>query len=52
MNPKAFDHLPMEVGEAMPTHPKKLASAIVLDPVKLQPQLNDLNARFDQWVST
>jgi putative spermidine/putrescine transport system substrate-binding protein len=52
MNPKAFDHLPMEVGEAMPTHPKKLANAIVLDPVKLQPQLNDLNARFDQWVST
>lgn len=52
MNPKAFDHLPKAVAEAMPTYPKNLANAIVLDAVKLQPQLDELNTRFDQWISS
>jgi putative spermidine/putrescine transport system substrate-binding protein len=52
MNPKAFDFLPPAIGRAMPTHPDNLKNAIVIDAVKLQPQLDELNKRFDTWVTT
>jgi putative spermidine/putrescine transport system substrate-binding protein len=52
MNPKAFDHLPAEVARSMPTHPKNMASSIVLDAAKMQPQLDEMTARFDQWLSS
>jgi putative spermidine/putrescine transport system substrate-binding protein len=52
MNPKAFDFLPPAIGRAMPTHPDNLKNAIVIDAVKLQPQLDELNKRFDTWVTS
>lgn len=52
MNPKAFDHLAPEVAQSMPTHPKNMANTIVLDAAKMQPQLDEMTARFERWLSS
>lgn len=52
LNPKAFDFINPEQAKLMPTYPANFKQAIVLDPEKIAPQLDELNPRFDRWISS
>ncbi|MCB8823225.1 ABC transporter substrate-binding protein [Microvirga rosea] len=52
LNPKAFDFISPEQAKLMPTYPENFKQAIILDPEKIAPQLDELNQRFDRWISS
>jgi putative spermidine/putrescine transport system substrate-binding protein len=52
LNLKALDHMEPDVARTMPTWPENFAKSIVLDAEKLAPQLDELNRRFDRWVTS
>lgn len=52
MNPKSFDFVPASEARAMPTYRENLEKAIVLDPEKLLPQLDEMAKRFERWLAS
>lgn len=52
MNPDAYKFIPDEQARSLSTYPENFKSAIVLDPEKLLPQLDEMTKRFDQWLTS
>lgn len=51
MNPKAFDFIPQDVAQAMPTWPANREKAVFLDGAKIVDQIDDINTRFEDWIA-
>jgi putative spermidine/putrescine transport system substrate-binding protein len=51
LNPKAFDYMDAATKQNAPTLPEHLKQAVVLDGVKLLPQLDQIASRFDRWMT-
>jgi putative spermidine/putrescine transport system substrate-binding protein len=52
LNPKAFEHIDAKTAAITPTNPEHMEKAVVLDGVKLLPQLDEIATRFDRWISS
>jgi putative spermidine/putrescine transport system substrate-binding protein len=51
LNPKAFDYMDAVTKQNAPTLPEHMQQAVVLDGVKLLPQLDQIASRFDRWLT-
>jgi putative spermidine/putrescine transport system substrate-binding protein len=51
LNPKAFDYMDAQTRQNAPTLPEHMQQAVVLDGVKLLPQLDQIATRFDRWMT-
>lgn len=52
INPAAFELIPAEIAENMPTWPENLAKAITLKPDALYDQADAISTRFEQWLAS
>nr|WP_238938624.1 substrate-binding domain-containing protein [Pseudomonas typographi] len=52
LNPEAFAHMDAKSAANAPTNQAHLSKAVVLDGVALLPQLDEIAARFDRWISS
>jgi putative spermidine/putrescine transport system substrate-binding protein len=50
LNPKSLEFVGEAAAKTMPTSPANLDKAVVLDPVKLGPQINEFSERFEKWL--
>lgn len=51
MNPKSYDFVPAAQAKLLPTSAENLKRAVVLDAEKIAPQVDELNRRFEQWIT-
>jgi putative spermidine/putrescine transport system substrate-binding protein len=52
LNPKAFSYIDEKTAAITPTTPEHMEKAVILDGVKLLPQLDEIATRFDRWISS